>query len=176
MAKSLQDQLLSKGLIDKKKAKTIKKAQRVSKREQAAESDESKLRAQEALLAKSERDKELNRKKNEQAAQKAELAQIKQLIETKQINNAGGEIAYQFSHGKNIKKIYVNELLHEQLVKGLIAIVTQVENYALVPRQVAEKIAQRDASFVVVLNSNKGDEADENDPYADYKIPDDLMW
>lgn len=176
MAKSLQDQLLNKGLIDKKKAKTIKKAQRISKREQSAESDEGKLRAQEALQVKSERDKELNRQKNEKAAQKAVLAQIKQLIETNQINNADGEIAYQFSHGKNVKKLYVSELLQDQLVKGLIAIVTQEENYALVPRLVAEKISQRDATFVVVLNSNEGDVADENDPYADYKIPDDLMW
>lgn len=176
MAKSLQEQLMKSGLIDKKKAKKIKTAQRISKRDQSEKIDEDKLRTKEALRAKTERDKELNRKKNEKASEKAVLAQIKQLIHSNQIDNTDGEISYQFSDGKSIKKIYINELLQTQLINGLIAITKLEESYLLVPRVIAEKISQRDAAFVIVLNKNEIEEIDENDPYADYKIPDDLMW
>ncbi|HBP97063.1 MAG TPA: DUF2058 domain-containing protein, partial [Pantoea agglomerans] len=48
--------------------------------------------------------------------------------------------------------------------------------YAIIPASVADKIAQRDAS-AIVLNSALSEEAqDEDDPYADFKVPDDLMW
>ncbi|MDG2036322.1 MAG: DUF2058 family protein [Pseudomonadales bacterium] len=43
----------------------------------------------------------------------------------------------------------------------------------------AEKIKQRDESYVVMLNESNSsgtNEAVEDDPYADFKIPDDLMW
>ena len=138
--------------------------------------DEEKLQTQETLRAKTERDKELNRKKNEKAAEKAILAQIKQLIQSNNIDHTDGEIAYQFSDGKNIKKIYINELLQTQIINGLIAITKLEKSYLLVPRVIAEKISQRDAAFVIVLNRNEIEEIDENDPYADNKIPDDLMW
>jgi len=48
--------------------------------------------------------------------------------------------------------------------------------YVIIPASVADKIAQRDADSIV-LNSALSQEAqDEDDPYADFKVPDDLMW
>ena len=46
------------------------------------------------------------------------------------------------------------------------------------PKAVAEKIAQRDAKLILVHNtgSTAANAVAEEDPYADYKIPDDLMW
>ena len=49
------------------------------------------------------------------------------------------------------------------------------ESYYLVPKPVAEKIMQRSQDFIIVLN-DKVDEIDEEDPYSEYQIPDDLMW
>ena len=44
------------------------------------------------------------------------------------------------------------------------------------PRLVApDKIAERDAALVVRVNKTST-EVDEDDPYADYKIPDDFTW
>ena len=40
---------------------------------------------------------------------------------------------------------------------------------------VAEKIMQRDASCIV-SDATTRLETEEDDPYADYKVPDDLMW
>ena len=92
------------------------------------------------------------------------------------INRNEGELAYQFTDGKKIKKIYVTALLQTQLSKGLIAIARFKEAYELVPAAVAEKIKQRDTAVIVLQNINSKPEVDEEDPYADYQIPDDLMW
>ncbi|WP_264779536.1 DUF2058 family protein, partial [Escherichia fergusonii] len=48
--------------------------------------------------------------------------------------------------------------------------------YAIIPASVADKIAQRDATFIVLNSALSQEEQDEDDPYADFKIPDDLMW
>jgi len=41
---------------------------------------------------------------------------------------------------------------------------------------VAEKIKQRDPVSVILCEPGTQQQVDENDPYTDYKIPDDLMW
>jgi uncharacterized protein YaiL (DUF2058 family) len=73
--------------------------------------------------------------------------------------------------------VYVTPLQHQQLSRGVIALVAQGERYELVPTPVAEKIRQRNADVVLVLNQREpAGAADADDPYADYPIPDDLMW
>lgn len=46
----------------------------------------------------------------------------------------------------------------------------------IIPASVADKITQRDADSIVLNNALSQEEQDEDDPYADFKIPDDLMW
>jgi uncharacterized protein YaiL (DUF2058 family) len=58
---------------------------------------------------------------------------------------------------------------------GRLVIVCQGGATELVPRVIADKIAERDASLVVRVNKASA-EIDADDPYADFKIPDDLMW
>ena len=45
----------------------------------------------------------------------------------------------------------------------------------LLPRVIAEKIEERDASLVVRVKKTSN-EIDEDDPYAAYQIPDDFTW
>ncbi len=60
---------------------------------------------------------------------------------------------------------------------GRLAIVKLDENYEAVSSEVAEKISLRDAASVIVLNEqNINTKDDSEDPYADYQVPDDLMW
>ena len=71
----------------------------------------------------------------------------------------------------------VSTKVHRQIVLGHLAIVCVGDTYELVPRVVANKIAQRDPAAVLVDNySAQGAEVAEDDPYKDYVIPDDLMW
>ncbi|MFK8049563.1 MAG: DUF2058 domain-containing protein [Halioglobus sp.] len=176
---SLQDQLLKAGVVDKKKAKEIKKEQRKQAKQQPkghAQVDEAKEQARLAREKKSENDRQINKELQAQAEKKAIQAQIVQLINVNKINRSGGDIAHQFTDGKKIKKLYITAELQQQLIKGQIAITRLGENYELVPAPVAEKIQQRNESAIVLLNQKGNQEIDEDDPYADYQIPDDLMW
>jgi len=176
---SLQDQLLKAGIVNKKKAKKIKLAKHSQAKKQPKghhQIDENKLQAEKALAERIAKDKAMNKEKQALAEQKAIQAQIIQLIKSNAIDNQNGEISYQFTDGKVIAKIYVTDQLQKQLSKGIIAIAKLGEAYEMVPAIVAEKISQRDSNIILVLNDNITTEMDEDDPYADFQIPDDLMW
>lgn len=180
---SLQDQLLQAGLIDDKKAKQAKK----DKRKQAKQSrrssepvvDEVKQSAQAARAEKAERDRALNRQREQEMQEKAIADQIRQLIETHRQNKGAGpnDVEYNFTDDKLIKKMRVSPAVQRQIVRGQLAIVRLGEGYELVPRAIADKIAQRDEQAVVVANTPSAEQqSDDDDPYKDYVIPDDLMW
>ena len=178
---SLQDQLLKAGLVDKKTAKKAgkdkRKSQKIQHKSKAVTVDESKLAAAQVRADKVARDKALNAEQKAQAERKAIAAQVKQLIETqRQPKNEGGaaDIAYNFSDGKQIKKIFVSAVVQKYLTNGRLAIVKLGDGYELVPAGVADKISQRDPEAIVSQQSASA--VDEDDPYADYEIPDDLMW
>lgn len=179
---SLQDQLLKAGLIDAKKAKQANKEKRketnVARRSNEEKVDEIKQSAEQARAEKAERDRVLNRQRDEELKQKAIAAQIKQLIENHRQAKGAGErdVEYNFTDGKLIKKIRVSKTVREQIVRGVLAVVRLGEGYELVPRIVADKIAQRDQNAVIVANTKSAQQLDEDDPYKDYVIPDDLMW
>ena len=179
MVSSLQDQLLKAGLVDARKVSTAnkeKKKQDKQERKHKIETvDETKASVQQALLEKAERDRQLNFQRNEEAQHKAIIAQIKQLIETSQLSRDHAELTYNFTDGVKIKKILVGEDMLNKLSNGRLAIVKFDDKYFVVPKAVADKIKLRDAAYVVVSNVlQASDNAD--DPYAEYKIPDDLMW
>lgn len=176
---SLQDQLLKAGIVDKKKAKQIKQEQRkeAKSRPKGQERvDENREQAKRSMAEKAERDRELNRQRQAEAEQKAIRAQIIQLIEMNRIDRQGGDVAYQFTDGSKIKKIYVTPKLQDDLSRGRLAIARLAEGYELLPAAAAEKIMQRDEAAIVLLNTVDATQVDEDDPYADYQIPDDLMW
>ena len=58
-------------------------------------------------------------------------------------------------------------LLQNQLINGVAAIVKQGDQYELVPAAVAEKIAQRDESRVILQNQKDNQEIDEDDNTED---------
>jgi len=60
-------------------------------------------------------------------------------------------------------------------VAGRLVIVVLNGVAELVPRVIADKIAERDATLVVRVNKS-ATVAEEDDPYAAFQIPDDLMW
>jgi uncharacterized protein YaiL (DUF2058 family) len=179
LGNSLQDQLLKAGLVDQKKVNRQKKAKQQKEKQQRHAKqksvDESKQRAQQAMQQNAQRDRELNRQRQDAANQKAISAQIRQLVEMNAVSIEEGDTAYNFTDDSKVQRIHVTELVHSQLVRGQLAIVKIDGMYQLVPAGVAEKIAQRDEGTVIVCNQS--DEAeDSDDPYAEYKVPDDLMW
>ena len=179
MAGSFQDQLLKAGLVNKQQANDVKSAKRKKTKQQRHEKsvdvDLNKLALDAKLAEQVERDKQLNKQQKAQAESKAIKAQIVQLIGQFKQPRDGGETAYNFADNKKVKKIYVTEKLSQELIRGQLAIVKLDEQYELVPLAVADKIRQRDEQYVILCN-DKVDDVDEDDPYADFKVPDDLMW
>ncbi|GAB3004949.1 DUF2058 domain-containing protein [Psychrosphaera aestuarii] len=167
---SLQEQLLKAGLTNEKKAKKAKKA---SKKTRDMKRDV-KAAAEEKRKAQLAKDKELNNQIKQQAEQKAQKAQIKQLIEMNMLEVAGGDVTYNFMDDNKVKTLKVTAAIQRQLANGLLSIVNYQDDYAIIPSVVSDKIAMRDDS--VLVSQNEIEEPDEDDPYADYVIPDDLMW
>ncbi len=179
MANPFQEQLLKAGLVSKDKVNKSNKSKYKKARQQPksgrTEADELKQQVKQAARNKQERDRELNRQKVELDNKKAIAGQIRQLVEMNRIDTSEGETAFNFEVDNKIKRIYVSDELHKQIVDGRLAIVRLNERYELIPKIVAQKIMQRDSYFVVVCNET-GQLSDEPDEYADYKVPDDLMW
>jgi hypothetical protein len=86
-----------------------------------------------------------------------------------------GDIAYNYTHNNKIERFFVSAAVQAHLVAGRLVIVCLGSTVELVPRVIADKIAERDASMVVRVNKSSN-EVDADDPYAAFKIPDDLMW
>lgn len=176
---SLQDQLLKAGVVDSKKAKKITKDKRKEAKRQPKGHelpDETREQVRRAQAEKAERDRDLNRQQQALMEKKAIQAQIIQLIQMNRIERTSGDMPYQFTDGKKIKKIHVSADLHNELSRGRVAIARLGEGYELVPAAAARKIMQRDEQSILLLNANEPLGVDEEDPYAQYQIPDDLMW
>jgi len=176
---SLQDQLLKAGLIDNKRAGKIKKSkykQAQQKQKNKIETaDKAKLAAQQAQAGKVERDRRLNQQRKQEAERNAIRAQVRQLIEMNRQPGDDGEIAYNFTDGTLVKRIHVTASQLKQLGNGRLCIIKLDERCELIPTLVAEKIQLRDDSMQIL--SNQPTEApSEDDPYADFQVPDDLMW
>ena len=175
---TLQEQMLKAGLVSSKK---MAKVQRTAKKSRV-QAREAREAVEENKKAQVERDKLLSEQQKQAALSKEYKAQIKQLIEMNKITITRGDIGYNFTDNNLIKKVYVDKVTQSQLIKGRLAIArltaesSSDSEYAIIPAVVADKIAQRDASYIV-LNCELSQEAkDEDDPYADFVVPDDLMW
>ena len=178
MGKSLGAQLLQAGLVNKKQVNKAKQEQYTKKKKHRGKEEavsESKQLAQKAQAAKKEQAQKLNRQRQQQNEQKEIAAQIGQMIGSAKVKIGNGDLTYNFADSNKIKKIYVTKPICDQLSKGQLAIVKHKGKYEVVPAEVARKIANRNAAAVLVLNEPPQKTA-EDDPYAEFPIPDDLEW
>lgn len=174
---ALQAQLLKAGLVDSKKAKKISKQSQHAKRTGDAADIEAKKALAAAQAEKVAKDQQLNQEKQRILEQKMRHANIIQMIKQHQITDTQGEVSYQFVDESKIKKLYITQKLYEQVVAGHVVIARLEDGYALLPRPLADRINEKQAGFMVVSNDKVEVEvAAEDDPYAAYVIPDDLMW
>lgn len=184
MAKSLQDQLLGAGLINKKKAQKInaqkRKAVKESRRNKTELTNEATLLAEKAIEEERAKSQALNEQRKREAEQKAVAAQIRQMISMNIIDKTDSDhtLTYNFTDQNKVKSIELSSKNHDLVSRGRLAITQHNDEYVLIPAEAAKKIIERDADAITLLNdpSASTSETDEDDPYADYQIPDDLMW
>jgi uncharacterized protein YaiL (DUF2058 family) len=175
---SLQDQLLKAGLTNKSKASKVKSQkhkQLQKKRKNKIETtDETALMVKQAEEKRREKDRLLNEKRNQEAEKKQIAGQIRQLITLNKLEKDDDGSAFNFTHNDKVKALYISDELRDRLVSGRVVIVQLGESFEIVPAPVAEKIAQRDKQSVIYLDDVVVSSVD--DEYAEYAVPDDLMW
>lgn len=187
MSKSLQQQLLKKGLIDSKKANAIssekRKALKQQRKQKTGTVDARQATAQyareQARLAQQARDRELNRQRQELADKKAVQAQIIQLVDRYKLDRDSAGLEYNFSDQKVVRKILVTPSMSKELSRGRLCIARIGESCEVIPRPIADKIRERDAAAIVVDYETGQDATDthpDDDYYAQFEIPDDLIW
>lgn len=180
---SLQDQLLKAGLTTKQKARqanTDKRKKNKQKRsgakvdvsiQEQVKQDVAKQQAE-----KQAKDAALNAERQQALAEKEQTQRILQILSHHQVTDIDGEVEYNYTFDGKIKKLLVDEKTQKALVNGRLSICGLEGVTYLVTAETAEKVATIDDSVILLKNEKSNDEIDEDDPYAQYQIPDDLMW
>ena len=174
------------GLVDKKKAGQTKKEQHETKKQQAKAGkksvvvDENVLLAQQAEQKKKDRARKLNLQREAKLQKRAEDGLVRQLIEEHRVARDDRGIAYRFTVGSKIQRIFVAKEVADKLSDGQLGIVGIGEQFDILPRRIIEKIQSVSDRVFIALNSASSVSghhvADPEDPYAAYQVPDDLMW
>lgn len=181
---SLQDQLLKAGLTTKQKARQANSDKRKkNKQKRSGVAVDASLQEQvkkELELAKQEklaRDTALNEEKKAALAAKEQQLRITQILQHHQITNVNGEAEYNYTFNSKIKKLFIDDVTHRALVNGQLALCGVDEKTYIVTAETAEKVASLDEQVILVQNTKvETTVSDEDDPYAEFQIPDDLMW
>lgn len=102
---------------------------------------------------------------------------LRQMIRANRIDRSYASVPYRFTQGSRIREIAVTGTQQGRIARGELAVVSDGERNELVPEKVARQVRGIDPAAVLVLNTgeSRGDDADD-DPYADYRVPNDLMW
>jgi len=177
---SLREQLLKAGLVDKSRLQQVNKQQAKQARQQRNVRQEpvtpEQQQQQREQAAKAARDRELNQQHNEARRQRELAIQLGQLIARHKLPRASDEEdrPFYFQNKGKIKRIYVSARNHQLISNGELAIVNHNGVFELVPAAIADKIRERNPSLVIELP--KETSPGQDDPYAAYQVPDDLMW
>ncbi|HTE43557.1 MAG TPA: DUF2058 domain-containing protein [Steroidobacteraceae bacterium] len=182
MSLSLREQLLAAGLVTQKQVQQADKDQsnqqhRHKKTVGKSAPPPKPTAAQRAHEEKAARDRELNKKKEEKAARRARAVAINQLVEQNRIPRVEDENPefYNFVDGGKIYRIAVKDDSRDRVVDGALVVARYRGFFALVPKEAAEKIRAIDSNAVLEYKA-ESTTADENDPYKDFVVPDDLKW
>lgn len=175
MAGSLRDQLVATGLVTREQAnKANAQSRKRNKKRRQPENDISKEVAK-AEAAKREKDKALNQALEEKA-KKAELKQqIKQLIESNCAKKIKGEVTHNYESGGRIRQLFTTDEYRKKLIAGSLVITRLNGVTHLIPPEIGHKVIELNPDYLVVFNKND-EKPSEDDPYAEYQVPDDLTW
>ena len=192
MSMSLRDQLLAAGLGSKQQAKKARDDEHRNRQRQQHQQGRAQAGAggpggrppaPRVDAAKLARDQELERKKREKAERKERAAQVRQIVEQHALPRLETDDFYNFVHDGRIARVGVDAARRASLVAGSLGVVRSHGQYFVVPAEALERIREREPRAIASHQGaapagadGAGGEADPEDPYAQYKVPDDLMW
>ena len=181
-ANPLQEQLLKAGLVKKSKVAEVAREQNKARHGKGpAAPSEIQLEAERARAEKAERDRALAAERKAQAHAAELRAQARQIINDRKVPRTG-ESEYRFTADGAIRTLLIDADLRKKLSSGALVIARLDDRYELLPRAAADKVRERDAGMIALDHGQAaGTEAaastSEDDAYyAQFKVPDDLIW
>jgi len=178
---SLQEQLMKSGLINKQKAKQAQTEKRrkakQKKKKGTVEVSEVQSSINEQKQLQKNQDLEKNRKTQAELDARSAHGKLIQMIAQHCEKNYQGEIDYHFTYDNKVKRIAVNEKIQQGLIRGMLAICVLNEEFYLINKEASAILADIDQSVLVALHDKVEPlVSEEEDPYAEFAIPDDLIW
>ncbi len=171
---SLQEQLLKAGLASKQQLKQNKSQKRKQKKQGKSDEEISLARAyaEKQRQEKLEKDRALNRKREEERQRREINQQIGQLLKAHRKNDPKADISRFFEYGGKIRKLFVTPAQQKALNSSRMGIVQHRGEYHLVELEVLEKIrALKPTAVAFWLDPNE-----QNPEEEEFPVPDDLMW
>ncbi|NOU52046.1 DUF2058 domain-containing protein [Pseudoalteromonas sp. JBTF-M23] len=177
---SLQEQLLKAGLTTEHKAKVAKSQKRKAqkKKKKGATSDPSDLQKhiEQTKLEQQKKAEELNKAKQAELKEREQVARVKQILEHHNQDEIRGDVTFNFTYENKVKELDVNEQTKQALSRGRLAICVLEGQFYVLQDDPARKIAEVDEKYIVFHVEDDNSGPDEDDPYAGYEVPDDLVW
>lgn len=181
-ANPLQEQLLKAGLIKKSKLAEVAREQNKARHSKGPQApNEIQREAERSRAEKVERDRALAAQGKAQARIAELRAQARQIVEDRKVPRSG-ESEYRFSADGAIHTLLVNDDLRRKLASGVLVVVRLDARFELLPRAAADKVRERDAGMIVLDHGRSaGAElvaatSEDDAYYAQFKVPDDLIW
>ena len=92
-----------------------------------------------------------------------------------------GESEYRFTADGAIRTLLVNDELRKKLSSGALVIARLGDRYELLPRGAGDKVRERVPDWIVLDHGQPGEAApagssEDDEYYAQFKVPDDLVW
>ena len=178
---SLQEQLMNSGLINKQKAKQAQTEKRRKAKQKKKKGTQQVSELQVSLHQQKEQQKNQDLEKNRQ--QQADLdaraahGKLIQMIAQHCEKNYQGELDYHFTYQNKVKRIAINNSTQQALINGALAICVLNDEFYLIHKDAAETLREIDSSVLVSLHEKiEASQLDEDDPYAEFAVPDDLIW
>lgn len=182
MSSSLQDQLLSAGLISKDQVRKNQSKKRRKKGQMRVVDPETQER-QAVAAANAQREKERAQELNQQREQARKAQQqadrIRQILTSRGLPKAGvndDTTRFNFQLDKRVHGLHVTAEQRSKLVKGALGIVHFDGSYHLLPLEHAQRIQELSPQRVWIGGPDDDTPKSEDDPYAAYEVPDDLIW
>ena len=172
---SLRDELLKAGLVSADRVKQLeadtrkqghqRKKNTPQAAEDAARQAEARQWAEAEAARKRERDRRLNEEREAEKRRREQRARARQLIDAHRLNEPDAEIRYHFQEGRFLRGVRVTPAQRKALATGRLAIARgdrHESDYPLIPRDVAQKLAEFAPERVLLLYpEGSGDEDEE---------------
>lgn len=200
MSNSLQDQLIKAGLATRAQAEKAQKQKRAEERAQRRPKKSANQRdadsptrkpkvadkARQLNQQKAEANKKANKGHQDKYAERALRAEIRQLVKENDVREKSpgdDAVAYNFVHGKRIKRLYVTPSERDKLSNGHLIVINNDGVYHFVTPEVAAKIEKRDPKRIIVAHGKQETDdpatrakTEDDEYYAKFQVPDDLDW